>query len=174
MAHPGPHYWGSSWEQRLKGHTKLVSNGRVTLADCRQSPAQLAQNALTLSPHCAPQAARDSRAPSTISGVPGTSNNWQRQFHTEESCTVANDSDCDGWRTHNKWFALATAQKSKRSHAHCKSCTAKILLRRVECSSFVLRTSASTLSQCPNGVPKTRMPCSLVFNDWSTLHTTTG
>ena len=69
---------------------------------------------------------------------------------------------------------MAAAQKSKRNHAHCKSRTAKILLRRVECSSFVLRTSASTWSQCPNGVTKTRMPCSLVGNDWSPLHTTGG
>ena len=48
--------------------------------------------------------------------------------------------------------------------------TAKILLRRVECSSFVLRSSAVTWSECPNGVPKTRTPCSLVGNDCPPNH----
>ena len=49
-----------------------------------------------------------------------------------------------------------------------------ILLRRVVCSAFVVRTSASPWSPCHNGVPNTRIPCSFVDNDWSPLHTITG
>ena len=123
-----------------------------------KTSAQLAQNALTLSltalrkPN--PPFVKDNPALSNISGVPGISSNCRRQFHTEESCTVAKVSDCNGGRT------LATAQNSKRNHAH----TAKILLNRVECSSFELRSSVVTWSEC---LPKTRMPCSLIGNDWS-------
>ena len=66
-------------------------------------------------------------------------------------------------------------QMRKRARGATRTANrATILLRRVVCSSFVVRTSASTWSPCPIGVSNTRIPCSLVDNDWSPLHTITG
>ena len=77
---------------------------------------------------------------------------WRKQFHKPESCSSANVLTRSGRSTR--------MEKQRPRRLHTGTCGMRS--RRVWWSRRVARTYAATKSRCPNGVPKIRMPWSLV------------
>ena len=162
----------------LKGHAHLVGDGRMPLPDCGQCIGPAGPVCANLVPRGAPQP-----QPSVCQRHPGSVHHLLRAGDVQQLAktvrhggVMCSRKGIGPRRVDNSQQIVRPGRCTEEQEepralqiAHCHDPAEKggVFLVRG-------RTSTSTWSPCPNGVPNTRIPCSLVDNDWSPLHTITG